>query len=398
MRRKNRLWIKLFFVSIIALAGFFAATYILLVVRGKTLVMQQLQRLTARKVSIGHLEIRSPLVIEMRDVSIEGIGNVASVTVAPSILSLLYRFPVFNYITVTSPEMTYHRRLPAVIDIDTIFRVTPPLTQITKRYPYPVVIRHLTIQNGVFHFIDDTVVESVHLTFKHIRFSLNNVYYLVPRPVTTTFNLRGVIPWQGAHDAGIVNVGGWVNLYKKDIKTKVRISNIDGVYLYPYYGNWLGIDLKKARIEKARLNFLSDISGTNNDVSIDGRLELTNIVRQPIEELEETVALGTKVADREMDFFLAFNEGKVVVNFKTKTRLDRFEFSPKDVQMAFEEKVAQAREAASIKGKDVVKLPVTLARGTFKGFFDLTSALVMGTVSAGKELGKAVGAAFRREK
>ena len=71
------------------------------------------------------------------------------------------------------------------------------------------------------------------------------------------------------------------------MQASVDIRDIDGIYLYPYYANW--VDLEGARIEKAKLNFSSKITGINNDVNAACHLALADIVRRPLAEEEEDI-------------------------------------------------------------------------------------------------------------
>ena len=65
------------------------------------------------------------------------------------------------------------------------------------------------------------------------------------------------------------------------MQAALKIKDIDAIYLYPYYSMW--VDLEKARIEKAKLNFSADINGLNNNVNVECHLELTDMVRKPLE-------------------------------------------------------------------------------------------------------------------
>ncbi|MBP7215925.1 MAG: DUF748 domain-containing protein [Candidatus Omnitrophica bacterium] len=393
-----KLWIKILFAGIFLLAGIFTASYVFLVVKGQGLITEQLERITHRKVTIGQFNIQSPLTIEIKQLNIDGFASADSLYIYPSILGFLSGYVVFNEVVINKPRVQYTKTIPTVIDASTTLALTPSIAKLKQKYPLRFIVKDLRIQDGALTVIDQTVApEGLKLSFQDITVHVSNLLYLVSRSAVTTFEIKSNFPWQQSKDVGRIAITGWVNVFKKDMKSTVKIEGINGVYIFPYVSPWFsGLDLKKARIEQAKLNFFGDINGLNNDVTIDGQIELVDIVRKPVEA--EEVGPDIKIADREMNFFLAFNEGKIVVKFKSKTAMDRPEFRLIDIKMAFEEKVLEARKAAGIKPADVLGIPAKVVTGTFKGFGDVTSALIMGTVSAGKEIGKAVGAAFRREK
>ena len=59
----------------------------------------------------------------------------------------------------------------------------------------------------------------------------------------------------------------------------MKVKNIDGIiciHIIP-----IGLIWRRRGIEKAKLNFTSDIIGLNNNVTAHAILELTDIVRSP---------------------------------------------------------------------------------------------------------------------
>ena len=317
------------------MAALFTAAYIFLVVKGKVFVAKQLESLTGRKVVIENLAINYPLNIDIKGLDVEGLAKVEALHVSANIFGFLVGYPVLNNVSLTKPEFTYRRVIPKVIDVDTALNIGPSLGKIKQKYHFRLVVLKLTVKDGTFTFIDDAVGnEGMKISMDNIELKLTNFHYFVPHSEISNFDLSARIPWSSDKEEGRVAFKGWMNLRKKDIKARLNISGIDGVYLFPYYEAWFGgLNLKKSGIEKAKLNFAGDIFGKNNEVTIDGRLELTDIRRKASAEEDKG-----KAELRAADFFLAFNEGKIVVNFRTKTKMDKPEFKLIDIKMAFEEK------------------------------------------------------------
>jgi hypothetical protein len=257
-----------------------------------------------------------------------------------------------------------------------------------------LILKRLVIKDGKINFVDHTVgPEGIRITVEEINFNLTNLC-LVPRSVIANFELSGKIPWKEGQERGSIEAQGWFNIRKKDMQAEVKIRNIDGVYLYPYYSNW--VDLEKARIQSAKLNFSSNIQGLNNNITAECHLELGDIVRRPLEPQEENEK-AAKIADAVLDIFRSMNQGKIVLDFTIRTKMTRPEFGFSNIKMAFEDKLAQARKANGFKPQDVMNVPVSIVHTTLKTLTDLTTAVIGGTIDAGKQIVRAVGDAAKEE-
>jgi hypothetical protein len=284
--------------------------------------------LTARKVNIGYFDVRPYFNLEIRDLEIEGLAKIDSLYISPNIFSLLLGNVGLNRIVMVGPKITYERIPLAVQEFQEIVVNGASREKGTikpkKKYILRLALKQIIIKNGELNFIDHTVgPEGIIISIRDVNAEIENLY-LFPASVVTEFKLSALIPWQAAEEKGRVNIDGWINIFKKSMEAKVKIEKIDGVYLYPYYAQW-GVDLEKARIEKATLNFNSDIHGLNNDITAQCHLELTDIVRRPKEEEGET-SKGEKIAEVVLGIFKSLNQGKIVLDFTIKTKMSRFKF------------------------------------------------------------------------
>lgn len=395
-------------ILIIFLAGFalcFAIAYVYVLFNGKAIVISRLENLTGRKVTIDYIGVSPPLNLVVKNLNIEGLIRADSLSIAPSVFTLFSGTFIVDNLNASGLEVTYEKKFPSLsalptnlvlVSAEMIKPVTPanPGAGTQSRRPVRFALRHVNIRNGKINFIDHTAGNGgIRLAVKDVRFNLRNLY-LFPHSAATNFKFTGRIPWQAEKEEGRIEAEGWLNLFKKDMQASVKISDIDGIYLYPYYATW--VDLEKTRIESAKLNFTSNIKGENNDVTADCHLELTDIVFKP-RPAEETADKAEKIATAVLDIFKVLSKGKIVFNFKVKTTMDKFGFRLSDVKDEFEKRLAEGIKNNRISAQDIAMLPARVVGGTVKGAADLSKAMVDTTFSLGSELKKAVFIAFDRK-
>ena len=390
-----KLWKKILIILLAILIVSFCLLYVFAVFKGKEIVVNKLQRLSGRKVSVGYFDVRPPLTLQIDNLNIEGLAKVASISVSPSILGFLSGNIVLNSVKLVNPQITYERApaQPALSET-----VTPPgffTAKSQMKQMLRLVLKNFAIQGGSIDLLDRSVSpEGLRIRVKDINFNLTNLY-LMPHSVVTNLQLSGRIPWRNGSEEGRISAEGWVNLFKKDAQVTLKVSDIDGIYLYPYYSTW--VDLEKARIEKAKLDFNSNIHALDNNVTAECHLELTDIVRKPLSP-EEEESKASKIADTMLDIFRALNQGKIVLDFTIRTKMDNPVFGFGNIRMAFQDKINQIKSERKIDKYQVLAVPFKLVEGAVKGVTDLSKAAVDGSFAVGNELKNAVEASFRKEK
>ena len=405
--------VKLLFGFFIFVCVFLCVIYLFLIIAGKAYFIKKLEEATKRKVTIARLDVTPPLRLHIKKFEIEGLARIESMTIAPSITRLLMATTAFNEIKITNPEITIERPLDkkapvqasvipeqqaanAVTPVSAVAgqEVEPQTEQIRKHLPL-MIFKNVLVKGGKIIFIDPNAGTSgIKIVIKDIDFRLTNLY-LMPVSAVTNFKLSGKIPWgkDGIEEGGI-SLEGWANLRKRNIEASLKVEKIDGVYLYPYYSAW--VDLEKARIEQAKLNFTSDIVGINNKVTAQCHLELTDIVRAPKPE-EQSEEKAAKITDVVLEMFKSMDQGKIVLDFTIKTRMDKPVFGFEDVVSAVEDKFAKA-QTTGVSAQGLAMLPGKLLEGTVKGAADFSKAFVFGTIAAGKQIVKSVGESFKKPK
>lgn len=397
-----RLAIKVLVIGTISLVLLFSAVYFLFVFYGKGMITAALGNITHKKVSIGSFGITPPLNIHIRNLNIDGLGKVDAVFISPSITGFFLGRVTLNDLSLVRPEVTYEH-LAAGTPLPVVSGGATPAVTASKAaaspavpdlriISLPLVLKHAVIKDGKVDFFDRaTGGDGIKLTVKDINLNLTDLY-LIRRPAVTRFDLKSKIPWQQGQDEGTLEAEGWLDLSKKNMQVNVNLNGIDGVYLYPYYSQW--VDLEKARIEKARLNFRSNIHGANNDITADCHLELVDIVFKQ-RASEESQEKAERIASAVLDVFRAMNQGKIVLDFTIRTKMDRPEFGIRNIKTAVEDKLTRGRRPSNLL-INVLLLPTNLLQGTVRGTTDLTKAVVDGTFGVGKELKKAVEDTFRK--
>jgi len=379
-------------VTVIIVGFLFSALYLFMMVKGKAVLESRIKELTKKEVTIGSFRMSAPLNAEIKELDIKGLAKIERIFVSPSITRLVMGRIVLNKVDIIRPEINFERGA-AVASQASDAGIKEPKTKKKKKFPKGPDFRSLNIKEGRIYFSDHTVgPNGIRITVKDINLELTNAY-IFPVSTISNFVLTGVIPWQEGKKEGSISLNGWLNLRKKDMQASLKIESIDGVYLYPYYSNW--VDLEKAGIESANLNFTSDINGLNNNITAECHLELTDIVRKPTSpgEGEEKAA---KIANGVLDIFRALNQGKVVLDFTIRTKMDKPQFGFADIKMAFEEKLNHAR-GNGFAIQNFLLLPARLLTGTVKGATDFSRAVIEGTFAVGNEFKRAIQDTFKTE-
>ncbi|MFA5411296.1 MAG: DUF748 domain-containing protein [Candidatus Omnitrophota bacterium] len=388
---------KIIFIVFAVLVFFFTSAQLFLIFKGRSIIVKQLESFTGKKAAIGSFRLLFPLNLEIKKLDIEGLAKIDYIFVSPSISRLFTGYLAFNELRITRPEFSFEKGLSPAAEVPlaakSLSAGTPAPTPAKQPAPR-LIFKRISVREGRINFIDRTIgPEGIRITVKDINFNLTDLY-LPAHSVATNFDLQAKIPWQEGAEEGSIEADGWLNLFKKDMAASVKINDINGVYLYPYYSNW--VDLEKARIEKAKLNFTSIINGVDNNLTAECHLELTDIVRRPL-SAEEEQTKAAKITDTVLEIFKAMNQGKIVLDFTIRTKMDRPEFGFGNIKMAFEDKLTKGVKGGKLDVKNMLLIPVKLMESTIKGATDVSKAVIDGTFAIGNEVKKSVEDSFKKE-
>ena len=396
--------IKIFFLLIIFFfIAFFFSLHAFVNLKGKDLLIAKLEQAFGRKATIGNLSTSFPFNLRVKNIEVENLLKVERIVVGGGVIDILRKSLYFSHLRVTRPEINLERSLPAVAipPADKPAAVIQPnLNNAVSPKEKKFISTHFSVgrfivNDGTVNFTDKTVGDKpLKIKIKAINLRLVNLNVKDHKLQASSFNFKAKVPWQEGQEEGSLSADGWINPVKKNMKAKIAVKGIDGIYLYPYYAQW--VDLDKARIESAKLQFTSDITGANNNLTAACHLELTDIVRKP-RAPEEYAEKEERITSAIIDTFKGMDQGKIILDFTYRTKMDRPEFSLGVIKLAFENKLNTGLKNRKLKANDVVKLPVKLVAGTVKGATDVSKAAVVGTTSLGLELVRALKAAFKRE-
>ncbi|MDI6758672.1 MAG: DUF748 domain-containing protein [Candidatus Omnitrophota bacterium] len=397
-------WKKILLTGILIPFVLFSLIFLFIFFKGKDIFIKKLEALTHKKVTLDYIYLSLPFNLVAKNLAIQGQAKIEELSVSPSVFYLLFGKIVFNRIRLIKPQITYQRIPPAISpalsgsgNLEDIKETPSTISFIEPKHKrkdiFRFILKRLEIKDGNLTLIDHTAGPSgVKITIKDISFNLTDLY-LYPVSVVTNFELKGKIPWRKGKE-GEIAIAGWLNLYKKDMQASLKIASIDGVYLHPYYANW--VDLEKARIESATLNFTSNITSLNNNLAAECHLELSDIVRKA-RLPEEEVKKAERVTDAVLDIFRALGQGKVVLDFTIRTKMDSPQFGFDSIKMAFENKLANAKNGKGFNLGNILLFPAKFIEGAVKGAVDLSKALIEGVFGVGKEFKKAVENTLEKE-
>lgn len=396
----TQLLTKIVVVCLFVFVILFSAAHIFLNLKGKSLLKKKLQQTLNRKVNIGRLSTSFPLNMRIKDINVEGFCKMKEVFLVPGAYDIFNQVFRLSLIKITAPEIALEKTSTGLSTcLITKSASQPPKPQAKvvparkRRQPLRLAVDRLLIADGVFNFTDSqTAKEKITVSAQNLNLEMEN--FILGKLVSqiTSFSLQADLPWREDHENGKVNIEGWLNLKKKDMQAKISIEDIDGIAFYPYYEEW--VDLENARIKKAKLNFSADVNSLNNDMAVHYRLELTDIVFRPRSPNEEEHK-AERIAHAVIGIFKNLNQGKLVLEQTFKTKMDSPEFGFDIIRKAFEDQLS--KQSNGFDPQEVLILPSKLIEGTFRGFTGVTTALINGAFTAGREISRAVQNGFKKE-
>jgi len=389
---------KIILLFIAGLLGVYLLLHLAVNIFGKGFLIAKLEDSSGKKVAIASLSTYFPAGLTVKNLDIQDLCKIEEVSAGGGLFDIFRGRISLSALKLVRPRITFKKGLPAAAQAPEAALVIPVETQTVSAAPAPapvqeenivlprIFIGRLVVTEGEFNFIDYSVAgDGLHIKAEHLNIKITNFDLGGSGRRRSEFQLQGSIPWREGQEKGSINIKGWIDILKKSMDATLNIEKIDGIYLYPYYSMWM--DLQGARIEKANLNFTSDIKGANNNVVANCHLELTDIVRKPLKEGEPADSTS-KITDAVLDIFRSMDKGKVVLDFIIRTKMDRPELGFGNIRMAFEDKISQAH-GTGIQPRDFLILPAKLLQGAGKGALDLSKSVMDGISAMGRRIHQA---------
>jgi len=413
-----KILLRLFLSLVIIALAFFGAIHTFVSIKGKDLLAKKLHSLFHSEVTIGRVTTSFPFNLIVKNLEVKNWFKIKKIIAKKGMLDVFNRNFVLSDLRLERVEIELEKRKhpAAEPEAEKNVRLTEPVREkavipavnqsasvsavsVTGDdffLPQRITFKKLIISDSILTYIDYSRGETpIKFRITDLNVKLENFQWPFLSPGVVFFEINGRVPWMNIkEEEGRIEFAGWINFYKRDMRAELEIKGIDGVYIYPYYSSWVNIE--KARVEKARLNFTSNITALNNDVSAASHLELTQIAFKPKADQEKEPRIE-KITNVVLDLLKTMDQGKIVLDFNFKTKLDNPEFGLGIIQDAFKDKLIQSRKKHDSGSMQIIKLPMKIIESAFTTVTDLTKSVINGTVNVGAEVKKAVETSFDRE-
>lgn len=393
-----KLLVKFSVLLILALLVMLVAMHLFIAVQGRHFLARKLEALFKRRVSISSLRTSFPATLTLRGLEVQGLAKIDELRASGGLLHLLRPDVRLSYVKIVRPVLTLQRnpssealpaQQPAAAGTPTSpsTKTAVPAPAPTPTSPSPAEefssffsqfsAKRLVITDGMLQLTDRAAgTQEIVLTVKHIALKVSNLDFTGRSREATTFSCAGRIPWREGSDEGVIDISGWLNLSKKDIDATIRISDIDAMYLAPYYSSWL--DLDKARIQRAKLQFTSVLKGSNNNVTANCHLELTDLVFRS-RPADTEAPKEEKMASTVVGMFKGLDKDRrIVLNFKFKTKLTQPQFGIEHIVHAVEARYRQAHIKKTWGVDYLFIVPGKIVEGVITGVTEVSRTLVDG--------------------
>jgi hypothetical protein len=314
------IWIALFLAVIFLLLNIAIALF------GKAIVAGQIEKNLKLKAKLESMSISFPLSVNIRNLDIQGLAKIDSLSARPSILGFLAGKVVLNELTVVRPKIS--------VEMDSNGKLNLPAFSAKGKQP-PILLAGLKVKEGSLIFIDKKVDPAGY------KIMVNNINADIakatfpPTSLFTRFNLSAFLVDNQNAPKGKAAASGWIDFGPKNMEGRVELKDIDVTYLAPYYQTFS----PAKKLASGKLNFTSDLKAENNDLIGKCHLEVVDLVYE-----KETPAEGQPAAPdlaASVLNMLSGNTGKIAFDFTLKTKLDNPKINLKDLQGMFAQSAIQ---------------------------------------------------------
>ncbi|HOW43364.1 MAG TPA: DUF748 domain-containing protein [Candidatus Omnitrophota bacterium] len=337
------------------------------------LLIRKLEVLTRQKISLQSVSYRFPLSFRLNNLAIGDGFRVQQLYVEPVFSSLFKGNPYFTRVEALKPVVLI-KRLP----------VSQQQRQGLRLSIVPA--HHIVIRDGEIELSDRAVAA------REVKFQVKRIDAVITglrqslSPGIIRYAINAQVCWPET-EPGSLKIDGWLDQQAKNIRARVAFRGIDGIFFYPYYQS--KIDLAKARFKEAVFDFTGDISGADNRVAADCRLELVRHSFLPLAPGEEQ-GKPEKTARLLLDIFRNLDNGRILLDFTLHSSLDNPRIDLKPLQSALEDKINRGIKIETVQVEDAVILPQKIIKGTVKKVSELSQSVVGNAVDWGNQLKSAI--------
>lgn len=306
--------IKVFIWLLAAILVIFVSGGVYITLSGKKMIISQIEKNLKVKAKLDTVSFSLPFSLNLTGLEIGDFFKAEKISAAPSVLGLMAGRLIFSGLTVVNPVINIEQSQDGSFNL-------PVLKQNGKQPP--ILLAGLVIKNGKFIFNDKKISDSYKVILEKIDADISKVKF-PPTSLNTKFKLSGVLTAPDTKSLGSINASGWVDFGPKDMDAVIDIKDLDVVYFAPYYGNFIS----NKKLLSASLDFSSGLKAKNNDLAIETKLRLFNLVyekEEPPKEGEPSAKEGEApeidAVKNALDFF-ADEQGNISLDFTINTKLD----------------------------------------------------------------------------
>ena len=99
-------------ISVILIVLFVGTAYVFVKLKGKELLVAQLEQMLDKRVSIGDVRFMPPKAIEVIDLDIEGIGSAGYIYISPRLIPLMKGDIILDRVKIVKPKINWQLGKP----------------------------------------------------------------------------------------------------------------------------------------------------------------------------------------------------------------------------------------------------------------------------------------------
>ncbi|MFA5275861.1 MAG: DUF748 domain-containing protein [Candidatus Omnitrophota bacterium] len=298
---KILIWFLALFILIFIIATVIIALY------GKKIVESQIEKNLNMETHLSSMSLSLPFTVNLNNLEVGKLFKADKILISPNIFSLFPKKLVLGKVVLVKPLVTLEQAEDGSLNI-------PKFTQ--KGAQPPVLITGLVIERGRFIFTDYKVKkEGLRVLLDNINASISKVT-LPLNSLSANFRASADIMNSDYKVIGSAMGKGNIDFIRKHMDADINIKDLDAAYFSPYYGDFIS----KKKLLAAKLNFNSKLKAENNDLDINSKLRLSDLVYAETAQAEGELPELNLTRD-DLDLFTD-EKGNLDLEFEIKTKFD----------------------------------------------------------------------------
>ncbi len=294
--------IKVFIVLFVLVFCVLTSAYFYLRVKGKDLIVQNIEQHLGRKISFGAVRFSYPLTVKIENVSIEGYGSAKEAVFSLSLPHLFIGNVHFVQIHIIEPFILVNRQSNEKFfwDLSVKEPETPSAKNdslpLKKNNPITLFVQKISIVNGTLEVFESSGNQANRfLQVKKISAEADHFHFPIQRPMRMNFDVNAFVSGFGDRFFNEeFHFSGWADFYQKDMAAKLTLAGASG-----------------------QASLKADLVSVKNDMTVKGNMNLSFSSRiSSDKDTRDTQGLVFKA--------LQASGANVDMHFQFKTAMDNF--------------------------------------------------------------------------